>query len=320
MIESRCAANWRAVATAGLLLERFGFAEMANDRCPHSNHGKATASTIPDSHRKRLAGPRLFFGPPLLLFSQSLGLFQGTLPLGFLLLPSGPPARAPRRPGAPRSPAESPSPTRNLHVSPRPGRGRLFFSPVERQLQFGVAPQARLARRVQLRRVGQAAVHLRRLGLLIRPRLSRSHTRIRLSCEMSITVSASSASPAGGIRKERLGLRNTSITSVTSAAVASARAHNVPRVVGRRTPRGSVALSVSALKSFSQICCCRVASSVRHRPARHADPAHGPWCRWPRNAAGPAALCHRPRAASAPRCGSGRAAGSTAGPGCRRRR
>ena len=90
---------------------------------------------------------------------------------------------------------------------------------------------------------------------------SRSHTRIRLSCEMSITVSAFSASPAGGIKNERLGSRNTSMTAVTSAAVASARAHKAPRVVGRRTPRGSVPLSVSALKSFSQICSSRSPAS-----------------------------------------------------------
>ncbi len=90
---------------------------------------------------------------------------------------------------------------------------------------------------------------------------SRFHPRIKLSCEMSITVSASRVSPSGGITKEALGWRNTSITSVTSASVASARAHRVPRVVGRRTPRVSVALSVSALNSFSQICCCRMVLS-----------------------------------------------------------
>src|SRR5262249_61587582 len=76
---------------------------------------------------------------------------------------------------------------------------------------------------------------------------SRSHTRIKLSCEMSITVSASSASPAGGITKERLGSRNTLMTSVTSASLVSVKAHNVLRGGGRRTPRGAVALSVTAL-------------------------------------------------------------------------
>ena len=46
-------------------------------------------------------------------------------------------------------------------------------------------------------------------------RSSRRHTRIRLSCERSTTVAPSSRSVSGGMRNERLGFRNTSITPVT---------------------------------------------------------------------------------------------------------
>ena len=46
---------------------------------------------------------------------------------------------------------------------------------------------------------------------------SRSQLRIKLSCEMSITVSVVSATPAGGIRNERPPPRNTSMTAMTSA-------------------------------------------------------------------------------------------------------
>ena len=100
----------------------------------------------------------------------------------------------------------------------------------------------------------------------------RSQTRIRLSCEMSITVSANSGSGIGGIRNERLGSRKMSITARNSSGVPCATAHRLARRAGRRTPRGSVAWSVKALKSRSQSVrsgslrsCAQASSACRSR-------------------------------------------------------
>ena len=82
-----------------------------------------------------------------------------------------------------------------------------------------------------------------------------------------MTVSGVSASGSGGIRNERLGLRKTSITVVDFALRrAGDAAHSVSSAVGRRMPRASVPVSVSALNTFSQIC----AGASRRRARRNA--------------------------------------------------
>ena len=90
---------------------------------------------------------------------------------------------------------------------------------------------------------------------------SRRQIRIRLSWAMSITVSACNGSGSGGIRNERSGLRKTSITAHSASAGSPVTSHSAASRAGRRTPRGSVARSVSARSSRSQV--ARAASSGR---------------------------------------------------------
>src|SRR6266511_2159365 len=76
---------------------------------------------------------------------------------------------------------------------------------------------------------------------------------IRLSCEMSISESALSGVPTGGVRNDLPGARNFSMTAMTSFPVASATAQISLIVVGRRVSRLSAPFSVRALNIFSAI-------------------------------------------------------------------
>ena len=60
-----------------------------------------------------------------------------------------------------------------------------------------------------------------------------------------------SGTRGGGIRNERPGRRKTSTTATTSASVAAQIAASSAIEVGRRTPRASAKVSVSALKTRS---------------------------------------------------------------------
>jgi hypothetical protein len=72
---------------------------------------------------------------------------------------------------------------------------------------------------------------------------------------MSTGVSGVSVVPSGGIRKEREGARNTSMTSVSAAWLAVVMLHSASMRVGRRVPRASVLRSVMALNNCSAAAC-----------------------------------------------------------------
>ena len=117
---------------------------------------------------------------------------------------------------------------------------------------------------------------------------SRRQTRIRLSCEMSITgVGAAAPRPRAASGTSGSGLRNTSITAASSAGRRVGRARTrCASGVGRRMPRASVALSVSALNSRLARCCCvplgrrQLGIGLLGMPVQRLGHA----CRWPRSA------------------------------------
>ena len=141
-------------------------------------------------------------------------------------------------------------------VAPRPAGGRAVLPPPSQpELELRVAPQPGGAlRRSHPRPRATAGRRCRRRALLLRPRdeprpSSASGSRAR--CRR--WTSASAARGGGGIRNERPGCRKTSTIAMTSASGASQIAASSAIDVGRRMPRGSVNVSVSALNIRSVV-------------------------------------------------------------------